>query len=143
MNLITIEDDIIAKLKTDILGVAVESWPDNPANYQLLHPTGALLIRYLGSSYLTPEPNSQQKVVHDRASLWEISIMQLSLKETKGHQGIYTLIESVRASLTGYTITSLDDASVMHPTSDSFTREVGGTWLYKSIFTFTYPEAEA
>ncbi len=69
--------------------------------------------------------------------------MQKSLKDTKGHQGVYTLIESVRASLTGYTITGLDDASVMYPTGDSFTREVAGTWLYTAVYTFTFPEAES
>jgi len=142
MNLITVENDIIAKLIADISGVKVESWPDNPADYRLLHPGGALLIRYQGSTYPTPEPNSQKIVVQDRVSNWEISIMQQSLKDTKGQHGIYTLLESVRASLTGYTITGLADASIMYPTGDSFTREDAGMWLYSMAFAFTFPEAE-
>ena len=143
MNLITVEDDIIAKLKADITTVEVVPWPDNPADFKNLHPTGAILVRYDGSGYITPIPNSSKIIVHDRSSNWGISIIQENLRETKGHQGVYTLLESIRSALTGYTITGLDDASVMYPTSDGFTREVAGTWLYKIVFTFTFPEAES
>jgi len=143
MNLVTVENDLITKLSTDVSGVEVRSWPDNPTDYKLLHPGGALLIRYTGSSYVEPEPNNQKILVHDRLAEWSITIVQKSLKLKKGQQGVYTLIESIRASLSGYTPASLSDASIMYPIRDRFLSESKGFWIYEIVFVHTFPEAEA
>jgi len=145
MNLTTVENDIVTKLQTDITSNTPEirSWPDSPDEYQLLHPHGAILVRYNGSTYSPPDPNSQKKIVQLRTVEWVMAIVQRSLKLTKGHQGIYGLIEEIRASLTGYTITGLSDASVLMPTGDSFTQESGGIWIFGAGYSFTFPEAES
>jgi len=142
MNLITVEDAIVARLVSQITTVQIQSWPDNPADYQLTHPNGAILVRYDGSEYVEPEANDQKKLIQDRRLNWSITILQLSLKDSKGHQGVYTLIESVRTALTGYTVSGFPDASVMFPTADTFTQEIAGTWIYSINFAFTYPEHE-
>ena len=145
MDISAVEDDIVSRLTTAIANAAIDirSWPDNPQDYQLLKPGGALLVRYSGSTYEPPEPNRQPKIVQPRAVEWLIAIVQKSLKPFKAHQGVYTLIDSVRVALTGYTITGLSDASVMHPTGDGFLSEAAGTWIYNAFYTFSIPEAEA
>ena len=145
MDLAAVEDDIVAKLTTVIsdTNIDIRSWPNDPAFFQSLKQGGAILVRYAGSDYLPPEPNRQKKVIQDRSPQWNIDIIQKSLKKFKAHQGIYTLIESIRAALTGYTITGLSDAGVMWPISDNFTEEAAGTYVYTLVYTFTFPEAEA
>ena len=145
MDLSAIEDDLIAKLVADITTDTPEirSFPDNPADYQLLHPKGAILVRYNGSNSETPVPNPQLKAVQLRTSNWTFFVVQKSLKKKKGHQGVYGLLEEIRASLVGYTITGLADASIIWHTGDQFHSEVAGTWRYTVNFSFTFPESEA
>lgn len=142
MNLETVEDDIISKLE-DISGVEVRSWPNNPSDFNLLHPGGSLLVRYNGSNYENPPiPNNQKFLTQTRTFQWIVTIVQKSLKFTDGHQGVYTLIESVRDTLSGYTITDQSDASIMWPIGDRFISEDAGTWIYEIVFAFTAPEHE-
>ena len=145
MDLVAVENDIVTKLQTDIGSNTIEirSWPDNPDGYQVTHPGGAMLIRYNGSVYGDPIANPQKKIVQERTLEWIIAIAQRGLKLNAPHQGVYSLIESVRASLTGYTITGFSDASVMMPVGDSFTQESGGLWIYGSTYSFTFPESES
>lgn len=142
MNLITVEDDIVARLNT-ISGIKAESWPDAPADYPKTFPQGVLLVRYNGSNYANPEPNNQPKVVQLRTLEWQIAILAKSFKEKKRHQGVYTLIESIRVKLTGHTPTGFSDASIMYPLNDGFFSEKAGFHIYTANYAFTFPEAEA
>lgn len=142
MNLITVEDDIVSRLNT-ISGIKAVSWPDAPGDYPKIFKNGVLLVRYNGSNYENPEPNNQPKVVQERTLEWQIAILSKSFKETKKHQGAYTLIESVRAKLTGYTPTGFSDASIMYPLNDGFLTEEAGFHVYTANYAFTFPEAEA
>jgi hypothetical protein len=54
MALNTIIDDIITQLDT-ALELKVEGFPDNPREYKLLHPKGAVLVSFNNSSYTSPE----------------------------------------------------------------------------------------
>jgi hypothetical protein len=142
VNLETVEDAIVAKL-AEITNVHVQSWPDNPNDFNHIHPSASLLVRYNGSSYNEPEPNNQKFLTQTRTAQWIVTVIQRSLKLKDGHQGIYALLESVRAKLSGYTPASLSDASIMWPTGDRFVSEQAGTWLYEMTFSHTYPETEA
>jgi hypothetical protein len=142
MNIETVEDDIITKLG-DISNVKIQSWPENPEQFNHLHPNGSILVRYNGSSYENPpEPNNQKFLTQTRTYQWIITAIQRSLKLKDGHQGVYALIESIRSTLSGYTITSMSDASVMWPIGDRFVSERGGIWIYEMVFAFTSPEHE-
>ncbi len=142
MNLITVEDDIVSRLNT-ISGIVALSWPDDPADYQKSFIDETILVRYNGSNYEDPIPNNQPKVVQTRTLTWQIGILSKSFKETKKHQGAYTLIESIRAKLTGYTPTGFPDASVMFPLNDGFLQEAAGFHIYTANYAFTFPEAES
>ena len=145
MNLSAVENDIIARLTAQITVNApkIQSWPNNPKTFQLLHPKGAVLVRYAGSTYEAPTPNRQAKAVQNRTSQWAINVITKSLKKTKGHQGAYGLLEEIRTALVGYTPASLSDASIMSHVSDGFEEEEAGTWIYSTTFEFTLPEGEA
>lgn len=142
MNLITVENDIVAKLN-EISSVKAIAWPDDPVDFQKSYPDGVLLVRYNGSNYEDPEPNNQPKVVQIRTLEFQIGILTKSFRETKKHQGAYTLIESVRAKLTGHTPTGFSDSSVMYPIGDGFVSEEAGFHIYTASYAFTFPEAEA
>ena len=142
MNLITVEDDIVTRIGT-ISGIKTQSWPDDPAEFLKGFPNCIILVRYNGSVYEEAEPNNQPKVVQERTLEWEMFILSKSFKDTKKHQGAYTLVESVRAKLTGYTITGFSDASIMIPVSDKFVSEEHGFHIYSTVYQFTFPEAEA
>jgi hypothetical protein len=141
MNLETVEDDIITQLET-INNVEVRSWPDNPDDFNHLHPNASILVRYNGSTYNSPDPNNQKFLTQTRVFQWVVTVVQRSLRLKDGHQGIYTLLESVRTTLSGHTITSQDDASVMWPVADRFVSENAGRWIFEMVFAFTAPEHE-
>jgi len=145
MNLTTVENAIITQLGTVITDMKIAAWPADVRDYLLSHPNGAILVHYLGSTYAEPEPNNQPKIVHDRLSEWSIYISKKVLKQIdlNPHQDVYTSIENVRTALTGYTIATLSDASVMWPTRDRLVYEEKGFWIYEMIFVFSYPEAES
>lgn len=142
MNLITVENDIVSKLN-EISGIKAIAWPDAPVDFPKIFPDGVLLVRYQGSNYETPDPNNQPKVVQTRTLEFQIAILTKSFRETKKHQGAYTLIESVRAKLTGHTPTGFSDSSIMFPLGDGFLSEEAGFHIYTANYAFTFPESEA
>ena len=142
MNLITVENDIVTRLNT-ISGITAVSFPDDPADFQKTMEGGVLLVRYNGSNYEDPEPNNQPKVVQLRTLEWQVVILSKSYADSKKHQGAYTLIELVRAKLTGYTPTGFSDASIMFPLNDGFRSEEAGYHIYTANYAFTFPEAES
>jgi len=145
MDLTVVEDDIKARLVAQIVADVPEirSWPNNPADYQFIHPIGAVLLRYNGDNSETPVPNQQKKAVQLRTVSWLVGVITKNLSREDGHQGAYDILEKVRAALVGYTISTLDDASIIWHDSTQLLQEVGGTWIYTMTFTFTFPEGEA
>jgi hypothetical protein len=141
LNLTTVENDIITKLG-DIPDIEIRSFPDSPSEYNLVHPGGALLVRYDGSDYQEPDGNNQRFLTQTRLFRWIITIVQKNLSFRNNHHGIYDLIELVRTTLSGYTITSKPDASIMYPIGDRFVSENQGTWIYQMTFLMTHPEHE-
>ena len=148
MNLNTIENYIITKLTADVSGVLVKAWPNSPQEFlsEFTAPKGALLVRYNGSNYTLPEPNSQKVLIQDRDMEWIVTIF---MRNAFGHDatgnyadGIYTLIEGVRNSLSGETVTTLTDLTVFYPIRDNFVNEYNGVWVYEMAFGVIGPETE-
>ena len=80
MDLSAIEDDLVSKLTTDIPTIKTIGFPNDVSEFIDKHPKGGILVRYDGSTYIEPEPNSQKKVLQDRTSTWTFSIISKSLK---------------------------------------------------------------
>jgi len=143
MDILAAEQDLEAKLGADITTLKIDSFPDDIDLYKLTHPKGAILIRYNSSSYSTPEPNSTKVVDQIRTLEWIITILYRNLMgHTKQSSGIYTYIENVRDSLTGYTINALVEAGIMIPIKDEFVNHEGGIWQYDYYFQHTIPEVK-
>ena len=142
MNLITAEDAIIAQLSAEIDNVHIQSFPDNPSEFQHVHPNASLLVMYNSSNYSDPISNNQGFLTQDRTPQWVISILTRNLKLAKGQQGSYVFLESIRRALTGFTIPGFSDATIMWPTGDRFVTENQGLWQYQITFVFGIPEHE-
>ena len=147
MDMLSAEQAIEAKLTADIPGVTVEAYPDSPEDYKFLGPNAALLVQYMGSQYGNPDLEAVRgkRVNQERLLEWRVVILYRNLKaHTLTASGIYTYIEAVRNSLSGYTVAGLTDAGLMFPVSDGFlSRTDNMLWEYEIVFRHTYPESEA
>lgn len=129
MAILDIENDIISQLQTNITELKVEGYPENPTAYKLIHPKGAVLVRYQGASYSTPGENS---FVQQTGNLdFNLTLMIRGLRDKNG---AYNYIDSVLSALTGYTPT---DCGKMYPTRVGFSGEAGG--VYRYVFSFSVP----
>lgn len=144
MDIQAAENDIVAKLTGDLSGVKVESYPESPDSYKLIHPNGAVLVRYSGSYFDDSVPNRNKETDQRRVLEWTISILSRNLhSHSNATYGIYVLIEAVRESLTGYTVNSLTQSTVLIPTRDQFITQAGGVWEHEIMFQHSIPEVES
>ena len=146
MDLVAVENDLVARLITDITPpIEIRSYPDDFNTYigQLTNDGGAILVVYQGSVYEEPEANRSKKLVQNRTANWQFTIIQKDLSIDKQHHGVYTILEEIRVSLSGYTITGLDDISVLAPVGDGFLFESHNFWVYQTTFSHTIEEAES
>lgn len=130
-----IEDAIISKLASDITQLAVESFPENPEGYQLLHPVGAILVQYRGSTF--SEPKAVGFITQVRTLEFLIALV---VRHLRTHQGAYTYLDTIRSSLTGYKIGA--DTSKMYPVREEFLAERGGIWWYGVTYRLDTQESE-
>ena len=117
---ISLVSAVVNRLTAALPELSVEFYPDNPAQYQLNHPIGAVLVRYPGSKY-SKSLDTELPVLARTLSL-EISLVCRSLN---GEGGIYDWLEAVRLSLTGYVVPAFEPLT---PVSDSFVAEDSGEW---------------
>lgn len=127
------ENSIIQKLKADISGFSIESFPAKVNEYLtgFIHPKGAILINYAGSRYTNPDNISS--IAQVRTLEFDIYLV---LRNIKNNQGVYPALESVRESLTGY---EPDGCMRMVPVSDNFVLEEKGIWVYIIKFSAIAP----
>ena len=150
MDVQAAETDLVTKLTTDLVsyGVRVEAFPDEPEVYICKSPHGAVLIRYNGSLYEDPDLIAVRgkRVNQERQVEWLFTVLYRNLSAHKNDAGsMYTLIEAVRESLTGYTINSLVEAGVMYCVRDEFVGrdEKKKLWEHELVMRHTIPESEA
>lgn len=144
MDILAAESDIVSKLDGDLSGVKVQAYPERPDNFKLIHPNGAVLVRYSGSYFDDSVPNRNKETDQRRVLEWTITVLNRNLHSHKGATyGIYTLIESVRESLTGYTVNSLTQSTVLTPIRDQFITQAGGVWEHEILFNHSIPEVES
>ncbi|MCP4259089.1 MAG: hypothetical protein GY774_16510 [Planctomycetes bacterium] len=134
MNITTTENAIIAELEAQITTAKVEGYPDDPLNYNLKHPNGALLVQYQGSSYTEPV---SYVVEQKQKALFDIFIITKNLRT---HTGAYAYLESVKTILTGFEITGL---ARLYPVQEQFLSDVNGIWRYGITFALNTTHEEA
>jgi hypothetical protein len=134
MTIQEIENFIIAKLQEDFKSLQVVGFPEKPQEYILLHPVGAILVRYSGGSY--SNSNEIWFISQDKKMEFAITIVARNLRS---NNGIYEILDNVKTSLCGYKI---DGCSKLIPTKEMFISENNGIWQYEISFTLTTPSVE-
>lgn len=115
-------------LKEEIPELSIEFAPDDPSNYKVKHPKGAVLIAYNGSSFSEPVGIQQTAVMN-------IEIVLCLRPEYNNKQG-NECIDLVRSALTS------DNFRIrgfrMWCSNISVDGEDGGIWYYTLGFVLPY-----
>ncbi|KAF0205498.1 MAG: hypothetical protein FD173_941 [Gallionellaceae bacterium] len=121
-----LEAAVIARLQARMPEVETEAFPDDPEEYRLNHPTGALLVRYHGGKYSPPK--SAHLMVQERSLAVEITLVFRSLN---GKEGVKAYLEAVRLALAGFKPPAFDK---LKPIGEEFISQGGGEWRYAIDF---------
>lgn len=134
MNIETIENKIIEKLKSKLTDLLIESFPEKPQEFIFTHPKGAILIHYQGGSYGSSQ--SVDVIFQQKKMEFALTIVTRNLRT---NSGAYALLEEIKSILTGFKI---DGCSKMYPTKEGFLVENNGIWQYTINFELTTPSIE-
>ena len=131
MNIREIENCIINKLQQNFSNFQIAGFPEKPQEYVLLHPIGAILVRYCGGSYSSS--NSIGYISQDKKMEFGVTVVTRNLRSN------YETLEKVKTVLSGYKILG---CSKLMPTKENFISEQNGIWQYEILFTLTTPSVE-
>lgn len=121
------EDLIVAQLQAEISEVHIAPFPDNPDEYNLLHPKGALLVRFAGSDF---QESTVTGLVRQRVKL-QYDVIAVS-RNLRDHYGAYDLLDQAITALTGFNI----DGEQCYPVREDFLLEKDGLWQYGQRWAF-------
>lgn len=127
MNIRTIENSIIEKLKTSFPEILVAGFPDKPSEFVLLHPVGALLVHYQGSNYTTTQ--ALGFITQENKKEFSVTVVTRNLRN---NNGAYEYLDKVKEVLSGF---KTDECTSLIPTKDFFISENKGIWQYGINFT--------
>jgi len=136
-DIATIEAAIVAQLRSQISSIEIAHYPAEPETWRLTHRIGAALVIYKGAQY--GDLLDTAAVIQERKLDFEVAVMMRDLGWAVGSAasgpspGAYSIIESVRAALTGFQIPG---CRKMYPLREKFLKrdKQGGVWTYASTF---------
>ena len=99
MNIREIENSIITKLQENFSDFQVAGFPEKPSEYVLLHPIGAILVRYNGGSY--SNTNTISYLSQEKKLEFSVTVVTRNLRSNNGS---YETLDKVRNVLCGYKI---------------------------------------
>ncbi|MBF0481271.1 MAG: hypothetical protein HQK81_06145 [Desulfovibrionaceae bacterium] len=120
-----LENAIVERLKAAFPGLDVKPFPDKAAEFRLTHAAGALLVHYRHGKYSQPQVTAA--IVQKRRMEFEISIYVRSLRS---HLGAYSVLEGVRAALTGFN----PEGVMLFPVDEQFQEFANSVWIYTMGF---------
>ena len=120
---LTIIDAVVERLKSAFPDLAVEYFPDKPAEYRLNHPKGALLVSYLGAKY--DDSIDTSAVVQPATLKYAITV---SLRQLNGKDGAVAVLTRLRSALVGFKPPNCRRKS--RAVSEQFLGESAGIWQY-------------
>ena len=123
-----IENAIMAKLASALPELSVEAFPERPEEYELLHPLGAVLVQYDGSSY-SQNSVSNGAVAQVRKPKFSVVYLVRNLRDAAG---CYDILDRGREALCGLCITGA--ITPMEITYEGFTAEHDGVWIYTQMY---------
>jgi len=137
LDIATIEGAIVGQLQTQISAIEIVHYPDRPEAYRMAHRVGAALVSYTGSTY--GDLNDTGVIVQDRRLDFEVRLLARDLGWAYGgpasgtSPGAYTLLEAIRAALTGFIIPG---CRKIYPVKERFVERdtQGGVFIYAINF---------
>lgn len=116
------------------LQLAVEDFPDRPEDYDLMHPIGAVLVRYRGSKY--GSPMDVGITIQERSPVIELTLIT---RDLNGPDGATAYIEQLLALIQGWKPTAFDKCRIVR---DEFQDEQAGLWRHVIDFQTTTNSVE-
>lgn len=117
---------VVERLKGRFPDLRVELFPDNPREYRLNHPRGALLVQFTASKF--GESRATDAIIQRREVALAVTTMIRSLN---GEGGAVGMMDRVRGALLGF---APPDCSKLRMRSEQFVQEQDGLWQYVSLF---------
>ena len=103
--------------------VQVDVFPEHPADYQFIHPVGAVLVAYQSSKFGKIE--GLGTIAQQRDAVLHLTIIGAHLH---GDDGALAILDEVRLAIVGFTP---PDCLPCHLLQENFLREDAGAWQYE------------
>lgn len=120
-------DAVVERLRAKLPALAVEYFPEQPADYRLNHPRGALLVSYAGSQF--GDTVDTAVIAQPRTVKLSITVV---LRQLNGRGGAVDVLDLVRLTLVGFRPPDCRKARVV---SEKFLGESAGLWQYAVDFS--------
>ncbi|WP_432719847.1 Gp37 family protein [Jeongeupia wiesaeckerbachi] len=120
-------ESVVVRLQARLPQLAVEYFPERPAEYRVNHAVGALLVSYPGSNFA--ETVDVGCIAQPRTLKLSITVM---LRQLNGRGGAVDVLDVVRAALIGF---RPPDCRKTKAVSEKFLGQVGGIWQYAVDFS--------
>ncbi|HJU70382.1 MAG TPA: Gp37 family protein [Paucimonas sp.] len=115
-------DAVVERLKLKIPQLAVEFFPDRPAEYRLNHPRGALLVSYPGSQF--GDTGDVTYIAQPRDVKLSVTVI---LRQLNGKGGAIEMADAVLLALIGW---RPPDCRKVRAVAVTFLGETAGLWQY-------------
>lgn len=117
-------DAFVTRLKKDFdRELAIELFPENPAQYRLNHACGAILVAYGKSTFGASE--STDAVFQARNVSFQLTLV---FRQLHGSSGAISYLDRIRECMTGWKPPHCD--MTCRPTAENFIGQVQGLWQY-------------
>lgn len=124
-----IMDSVLDKLRAEYSHqLEIDYFPEDPQNYRLNHPVGALLLGFSRGQF--GSDLSTDAVFVER----EITLpLTLVFRQLKGPDGVIHYLDLIRTTLTGYQPPHTDRP--LRPVAEQFIGQTQGIWQYAQDWT--------
>ncbi len=130
-------DAMLARLQADFSDqLMIERFPENPQQYRLNHPRGAVLLAYGKSTF--GHTQSTDTVVQARHLVLRLTLI---FRQLNGQDGVVSYLDRLRATLTGWRAPHTDQAC--HPLSEQFIGHSNGLWQYAQDYATRATQLQA
>jgi len=116
--------------------LAVELFPENPMQYRLNHPCGAILLAYGRSTFGGSE--ATDAVFQTRNIVIRLTLV---FRELNGKDGVVSYLDRIRSCLTGWSAPHCDKAC--SPVSEQFIGHRDGVWQYGQDFSMRLTQLQS
>ncbi|MDK4536454.1 Gp37 family protein [Kingella negevensis] len=116
-------DAVATHLQAAIPWVSVDVFPENPADYQFIHPVGAVLVGYQSSKFTKLE--SLGLIAQQRDVVLHLTVIGSHLH---GDDGALAILDEVRLAIVGFKPPNCLPCSLLQ---ERFLSEDAGAWQYE------------